>query len=161
MIVAGIDPGKGGALSILYPDGAALIFDVPRMKLRGKDRPAWAQWAREWGMAMKLNPPDFIVIEDVAARHGQGVVSMFTFGRALGFAHGIVATAASVPVHPVTPSVWKGKLGLLKSDKNASREMARSLFPRAAHAFERVKDDGRAEATLLAYYGRKYLTSPQ
>jgi len=98
-----------------------------------------------------------IVIEDIAARPGQGVTSMFSFGRTLGFAHGIAA-AAEAPIHFVTPTVWKGKLGLLNSDKGASREKARTLFPASAHAFERVKDDGRAEAALLAYYGRKYLS---
>jgi crossover junction endodeoxyribonuclease RuvC len=81
---------------------------------------------------------------------------MFSFGRSLGFVHAI-ATRAQAPLHFIAPSVWKGKLGLLNSDKSASREKARTLFPAGAHHFARVKDDGRAEATLLAYYGRKYL----
>lgn len=157
MIVAGIDPGKTGALSILYPDGVVLLFDVPMTKLKGKDQPAWSLWARSWAMALDLNPPDAIVIEEVSARPGQGVTSMFKFGRTLGFIHGIVAATTSVPIHFVTPSVWKGKLGLLNSDKSASREKVRTLFPRIAHTVERVKDDGRAEATLLAYYGRQFL----
>jgi crossover junction endodeoxyribonuclease RuvC len=156
MIVAGIDPGKTGALSILYPDGAALIFDVPIIKLKGKDKPAWTEWDASWRSALDFNTPDMIVIEDIAARPGQGVTSMFTFGRTMGFAHAIAASA-KVPIHFVTPGVWKGKLGLLNSSKGASREKVRTLFPRIAHAVERVKDDGRAEATLLAYYGRKYL----
>lgn len=156
MIVAGIDPGKTGALSILYPDGVALLFDVPTIELRGKEKPAWSEWGEKWSMALEFNTPDLIVIEDIAARTGQGVTSMFTFGRTLGFAHAI-AGRIKVPVHFVTPSVWKGKLGLLNSSKGASREKARTLFPKIAHKLNRVKDDGRAEATLLAYYGRKYL----
>jgi hypothetical protein len=43
LIVAGIDPGKTGALAILYP-GAVEFFDVPRIELRGKDKPAWLDW---------------------------------------------------------------------------------------------------------------------
>lgn len=156
MIIAGIDPGKSGALAISYPDGAVLLFDVPTIKLKGKDKPAWSEWAKTWSAALEFSPPDMIVIEDVSARPGQGVTSMFTFGRALGFAHALAA-AADAPIYFVTPSVWKGKLGLLNSDKGASREKARTFYPRAAHAFTRVKDDGRAEATLLAHYGRKYL----
>lgn len=156
MIVAGIDPGKSGALSILYPDNVPLVFDVPTVKLRGKEVAAWSEWETTWGNALGLNTPDLIVIENVAARPGQGVTSMFTFGRAFGFAHAIAARA-KVRVEFVTPSIWKGKLGLLNSSKGASREMARTLCPRHACLYERVKDDGRAEATLLAHYGRTYL----
>src|SRR5690348_11476952 len=91
MIVAGIDPGKTGALSILYPDGVALFFDVPIIKLKGKEKPAWTEWETAWSTALEFNTPDMIVIEDVAARPDQGTVSMFTFGRTLGFAHAIAA----------------------------------------------------------------------
>ena len=157
MIVAGIDPGKSGALSILYPDNVPLVFDVPTVKLRGKDTPAWTEWEIIWSNALGLNTPDLIVIENVSARPGQGVTSMFTFGRTLGFAHAI-AVRAKVPVKFETPSVWKGKLGLLNSSKGASREMARTLCPRHACLFDRVKDDGRAEATLLAHYGRRFIS---
>lgn len=156
-IIAGIDPGKTGALAILYPDGSAEFFDVPRIMLKGKDKPAWSQWSREWCMALDLSLPDMVVIEDIAARPGQGVTSMFTFGRTLGFVHGLVAATTSCPTHFVTPSVWKARLGLLNSGKGASREKCRTLFPDTAAALTRVKDDGRAEAALLAYYGRKYL----
>lgn len=156
--IAGIDPGKTGALAILHPDGSAEFFDVPRIKLKGKDKPAWSLWAREWRIALALAAPEAVVIEDIAARPGQGVTSMFSFGRTLGFAHGLVSIALpEVPIHFVTPSVWKAKLGLLNSGKGASREKCRTLFPTAAGALSRVKDDGRAEAALIAHYGRKFL----
>lgn len=45
-IVAGIDPGKTGAMAIIYPDNTVQFFDVPTIKLRGKDRPAWGDWSR-------------------------------------------------------------------------------------------------------------------
>lgn len=155
MIIAGIDPGKTGALAITYPDGAVMVFDVPTVKLRGKEVPAWMEWQRSWEAAFAFAGVDQVVIEEVAARPGQGVTSMFTFGRTLGFAHAL-AVASGASVRSVTPSVWKGKLGLLNSDKGASREKATALYPRKAHLFSRVKDDGRAEATLLAYYGRNF-----
>jgi crossover junction endodeoxyribonuclease RuvC len=156
MIIAGIDPGKSGALAITYPDGAVQVLDVPTIKLRGKDVPAWHDWQRSWSMLLEFSGPDLIVIEDVSARPGQGVTSMFTFGRTLGFVHALaVATKASVQM--VTPAVWKGKLGLLNSSKGASREKARGLYPRSVDLLNRIKDDGRAEAILLAHYGRKYL----
>jgi crossover junction endodeoxyribonuclease RuvC len=157
MIIAGIDPGKTGALAILHPDGSAEFFDVPRVKLKGKDKPAWTQWARDWGTVLDLAAPDMVVIEEVTARPGQGVTSMFTFGRTLGFVHGLVNAKTDCPVHFVTPSVWKAKLGLLNSGKGASREICQTLYPATASHLGRVKDDGRAEAVLLAHYGRKYL----
>jgi crossover junction endodeoxyribonuclease RuvC len=155
MIVAGIDPGKTGAMVILYPDGSCAVLRVPLMK-KGKEQPAWSEWAVSWGDSLKMFGPDMIVIEQVAARPGQGVTSMFNFGKTYGFAHALAA-GAKCPIHFATPSQWKGKLGLLKADKSASREEVRRLLPSIASEVARVKDDGVAEAALLAYYGRKYL----
>jgi crossover junction endodeoxyribonuclease RuvC len=156
MIVAGIDPGKTGALSIVYDDGTVLLFDVPTAIVKGKAKPSWSEWRSTWSVGLDFNVPDLIVIEDISARPGQGVTSMFTFGRTLGFAHALAA-GTGARIEFVTPSVWKGKLGLLNSDKSASREKCRTLFPKIAHSLARVKDDGRAEATLLAHYGRRFL----
>lgn len=156
MIVAGIDPGKTGALAITYPDGAVQVWDVPRVRLKGKDVPAWHDWQGSWSAAFDFAGVDLVVIEDVSARPGQGVTSMFTFGRSLGFAHAL-AVASGASVQMVTPSVWKGKLGLLNSSKEASREKATALYPKSVGLLDRVKDDGRAEAILLAHYGRKFL----
>ena len=156
MIIAGLDPGKTGAMVMLYPDNSTTVLRVPLQKLRGKEKPAWADWANLWGATWDFACPDMFVIEDVAARPNQGVVSMFNFGLCYGFARGLIATQ-SKPMHFVTPSVWKGKMGLLNSDKNASREKARMLLPSLGGDLTRVKDDGVAEAALLALYGRKYL----
>lgn len=161
MIVAGIDPGKSGALAIIYP-GTIMFADVPRIKLRGKDKPAWSEWHTEWSMALEFACVDLIVIEDVSARPGQGVTSMFTFGRSLGFAHSIAAGVRPRPrIEFVTPAVWKGKLGLLNSGKGASREKCRTLYPSTAEHLTRVLDDGRAEAALIAHYGKTFLQGPQ
>jgi crossover junction endodeoxyribonuclease RuvC len=152
MIVAGIDPGKTGALVVLFPDNSVIVNRVPLMKLKGKETPAWSDWWRQWSGI----EPEKIIIEQIGARPTQGVTSMFNFGVSYGFAQAI-AVSTRAPIHFVTPSVWKGKLGLLKSDKNASREVARRLMPKIAKDVERVKDDGVAEAALLAWYGRAYL----
>ena len=155
MIVAGIDPGKSGALAILHGDNSVEFFDVPRMKLRGKDVPAYAEWSTSWSMALALAGVDKVVIEDVGSRPGQGVSSMFKFGRTLGFAHAIILGLRPRPaVIFSTPAQWKAKLGLLNSDKGASREKAIGLCPSAESRLARVKDDGRAEALLMAYFGR-------
>lgn len=160
MIVAGIDPGKSGALAIIYP-GSILFVDVPRIKLKGKDKPAWSEWHTEWSMALEFACVDLVVIELVTggqAGKKQGAQSMFNFGRSLGFAHSIAAGIRPRPrIEFVTPAVWKGKLGLLNSGKGASREKCRTLYPSTAGHLTRVMDDGRAEAALIAHYGRNFL----
>lgn len=154
--VAGIDPGKTGALCILFPDDSVSVHRVPLQKLKGKEQPAWTEWEDQWASALDITLPDLLVIEDVAARPGQGVTSMFNFGKTLGFVHAI-AVRQRKPLFMVTPTMWKSKMGLLKSDKNASRELARRLLPALAGDLARVKDDGVAEAALMALYGRRYL----
>lgn len=153
MIVAGIDPGKTGAMVILYPDNTPIVLTVP---LAGKD-PAWSQWALEWAGALMFHAPDIFVLEDVHAMPKQGVSSTFKFGESLGFVHGLVrASVPLAPVHWVSPSVWKRKAGLLNTEKGASREEARRLIPKLAPFVARVKDDGVAEAALLGLHGRKH-----
>lgn len=154
MIVAGIDPGKGGCMVLVHDGGRVDVRRVPIVKLP-KETPAWSEWARTWTTALAFGI-DAVVIEQVGARPTQGTVSMFNFGRTLGFAHAL-ACAADAPIHFVTPATWKGKFGLLKADKAASREKARTLLPLLEPELRRVKDDGVAEAALLALYGRKYL----
>lgn len=154
VIVAGIDPGKTGALVILTSDSAGYVLRVPTVSTP-KDVPAWSAWWRSWNAAVAFGI-DAVVIEQVGARPTQGVTSMFNFGRTLGFAHAIAASA-DAPIHFVTPAVWKGKFGLLKADKSASREKARTLLPSLEPELRRVKDDGVAEAALLALYGRKFI----
>lgn len=154
-VFAGIDPGKTGALAILFADDSVEFYDVPKIKLRGKELPAYAEWQTTWHEAMDLAGVDKAVVEDVGARPGQGVSSMFKFGRTLGFAHAILLSVRPRPsVLFTTPAQWKGKLRLLNSDKGASREKAIALYPSVESRLARVKDDGRAEALLMAHYGR-------
>lgn len=161
LVFAGIDPGKSGALAILQPDNHVDFFDVPLIEVRGKaGSVAYGDWQTKWSLALAFASVDCVVIEDVASRPGQGVSSMFKFGRTLGFAHAIVLGIRPRPsVEFVTPAKWKAKLGLLNSSKGASREKAIALYPNTESRLMRVKDDGRAEALLLAHYGRLQLPS--
>jgi len=81
----------------------------------------------------------------------QGVSSTFKFGMAYGAALS-VAQRINTNFHTVSPRVWKKALKL-DSDKNLSLSMARDLWPTAPLA--RKKDNGRAEALLLAEYLRR------
>ena len=57
-----------------------------------------------------------------------------------------------LPLELVTPAVWKRGIGL-SSDKRASLDKARLLFPTADLTL--AKYDGRAEALLLAHWAQR------
>jgi crossover junction endodeoxyribonuclease RuvC len=144
----GIDPGANGAVSFLIDGQIGNIFDVPKV---GKDVDE-ARWAKEWGNALRVHA-DHIFIEQVGAMPGQGVTSMFNFGEKFGFVKAL-AYSAGVPVTFMRPQEWKKLVGIPSgSEKGASRLRASQLFPQHSDNWSRVKDDGRAEAVLIAYAG--------
>ncbi len=88
----------------------------------------------------------------------QGVASTFAFGKAYGVILGVTATIGYRTVH-VRPNIWKKTMGL-NADKGRSRRMACDRWPLTADVFARVRDDGRAEAALLAaWYTDKATTA--
>jgi crossover junction endodeoxyribonuclease RuvC len=92
-----------------------------------------------------------IVVEDVHSMPAQGVASSFKFGMAFGAALAM-AERFNCPWSLVTPQKWKKQMGL-SSDKNESLELARELWTIAP--LSRKKDNGRAEALLMAEWLRK------
>jgi crossover junction endodeoxyribonuclease RuvC len=69
------------------------------------------------------------------------------YGQLLG-----ILTALAIPYTVVPPVVWKRAL-MVPAGKSAARARASQLLPAAAGYWARVKDDGRAEAALIALYG--------
>ena len=150
MLIYGIDPGFTGAIALYWPDTGKLeVHDMPVMKNpKGKTiinpHGVLDILANEGGKSLA-------VIEQVGAMPGQGVSSMFRFGE--GYGHLQMACAAcKLPLKYVTPATWKGKHFNLSRDKGVSRGVAMQRFPDYASEFSRVKDDGRAEAALIALY---------
>lgn len=147
----GIDPGLHGAIAIF--DGEKLVVhDMPIKKITINkrrrnmlDMPALAE------LMLDQDPNDRVVIEAVHAMPAQGVTSSFSFGVVFGAIQQAVACAFYKPAWLVTPQRWKGHFGL-DSDKDAARSMAAARFPEYTSVFARKKDDGRAEAALLAAY---------
>jgi len=159
MIYVGIDPGLHGAAAIIKegPQDSQYIdiYDTPILVVDGKNKPNIA------GMAALLRPlvvvPEKIIgtMEAVHSMPKQGVASSFTFGEGFGIWKGIIA-AFELPLELVSPQRWKkSMLADQGKEKDASRFKAMQLFPSVAEQLKRVKDDGRAEALLLAEYGRR------
>jgi crossover junction endodeoxyribonuclease RuvC len=63
-----------------------------------------------------------------------------------------VVSALRMPMQYVTPQRWQKDLNV-RDGKDGSRQRAAELFPAYAHLFARKKDDGRADAALMAYWG--------
>lgn len=153
MIIIGIDPGFSGAIAIWRPAIRNLyIYDMPTIpNAKGKTE------LDLHTLHDLLEPEDdtrhIAVVEQVAAMRGQGVSSMFRFGQGFG-AIQMALAAHKIETHYVTPVQWKKHFGL-SSDKGVSRGLAMQRVPEKAHEFKRVKDDGRAEAALLAIYGEE------
>jgi crossover junction endodeoxyribonuclease RuvC len=90
------------------------------------------------------------VLEQVQAVQQSGATAAFSFGRGFGIIEGVLGTLR-LPCTLVRPQVWTRELGV-GTDKGAHRDAARRLWPASAAIFERVKDDGRADAALLAWW---------
>ena len=143
--ILGLDPGAAsGACAFFYPDRPHLIsaYDMPVA-----DNVVNASALYD---LIKDHSPDFAVVEQVHAFKGQGVTSMFNFGRSYGIAVGVVGSL-KVAALQVSRQRWKKYYGL-SSDKEESRALAISKWPASLH-FRRKKDNGKAEAALMALYG--------
>ena len=148
-LILGVDPGKTGALALLdadYPGRLLVVEDMPAA--------TGAPLGRLVAELLADVRPDEVVaawVEDVHAMPAQGVRSVWTFAEGHGAVLGALGVL-EVPVHLVAPSAWKKAAGLGK-DKSASRQRAMELWPARASWFARVRDDGRAEAALIALHG--------
>jgi crossover junction endodeoxyribonuclease RuvC len=89
------------------------------------------------------------VVERVSSMPKQGVASTFKFGMAVGIIHGVLLTC-EIPMHLVTPGVWKKHFNL-GPDKEQARALAKRLYPDVL-GMDRKMDAGRAEALLLGHY---------
>ena len=144
--ILGIDPGKSGGFAIL--DYKGVLIDCAKMQLvqiDGRDIVDTGYMTR-FSMAEGYKE---IVIEKVSAMPGQGVVSMFNFGRFTGAVESW-ALQNKCDVHLISPQRWKRAMGLSK-DKQASLDLAREIFG-SSEWWDYKSNDGVAEAALLAYY---------
>jgi crossover junction endodeoxyribonuclease RuvC len=155
MLVLGIDPGLSGAVAFLHGEQLLDVADLPLVDVQhGK------------GSRKELSPAllhDMLVhteirigkaiVEHVGASPQMGTTSAFRFGENFG---GILAVLACCGIRTelVRPQTWKKAMGL-GPDKSISRAMAIKLWPMQSEYFARVKDDGRAEAALIAEWARR------
>lgn len=147
LCIMACDPGLTGAIAFYFPTAPdrVAVDDMPVVD--GEVEPASIV------RRIKQMGPTVAIIERVGPMPRDGAVQAFRFGSAYAAVKVSVAMGG-VPYHLVTPAAWKRhfKLAGGKEGKEQSRALALQLFPASAELFARKKDDGRAEAALLARY---------
>lgn len=149
MIYIGVDPGRKG--------GYALICDgEPDVHVWDDD--GFMTWLVGVKAVAKANGDHvFAAVEKVGAMPGQGVTSMFSFGQSYGFILGVL-TALGIGYQLVPPTQWKREFGLLRTEKQASVDVAKRLFPGVSLLPTercRKESDGMADALCLCEYARR------
>jgi crossover junction endodeoxyribonuclease RuvC len=162
MIVFGVDPGLSGAVCALHYRGTAgpptlFVVDMPVVEVvrngKTKREVSAAQLADVFANFKATDADCVAYVERVGAMPGQGVSSVFSFGRSAGIVEGVLA-ALKIPVTIVTPQRWQ-KTMAVRDGKDGARLRAAELWPGDAHVFARKKDDGRADAALIAAAGAR------
>lgn len=151
--VIGIDPGVQGGIAVISGSELISVARCPRIKMAGKWEYDTVEMAKIIKSVLHLKP--VMYLEKVSARPGQGVTSMFNFGK--GFGMWIMAAAMlEIPFYFVTPQAWKKKV-LANTDKSkgAAIQKAKQVFPTINLKPGRVitDHDGMAEAVCIALYG--------
>jgi len=153
-VYIGIDPGLNGAVAFFFPEqGHLSVLDMPTFEVKRNNKlkreiniPYLASFIDE----AIIGPDCKAVLERVGAMPGQGVSSVFSFGRSTGIVEGVLA-ALRVPVSIVTPQTWQKAAGV-RGGKDGSRLRASELFPNFAGLFALKKHDGRADAACMAWF---------
>jgi crossover junction endodeoxyribonuclease RuvC len=151
-VILGIDIGAQGAVAVLSESGELVsVHEMPVLA----DGPSGRRTVNAPLLASIIfaSHATRAFVEHVSARPGEGAVGAFAFGRSRGVVEGVLA-AAGVRCQFLTPAFWKRTIGLPPGrDKDASRAAAIKRWPARAELFARKKDDGVAEACLIAVAG--------
>lgn len=148
MRILGIDPGLSGAFVLLENSTPIEWGLMPTMTEGTNRRVNGAALAALWRFAYI----DVAFMEQVGARPGQGVSSMFTFGHAAGTVRGVLG-ALEIPVRMVTPQSWKKHVGLIGKDKDDARSLAIQTWPDWRVLDKKGEGQALADAALIAKYG--------
>lgn len=159
--ILGIDPGITGGLAwVSWDGGQRLVMDAPRAKIRlstnrGYDTARMRDMIAETTRGQRCT----CAIELVHSKPGDGHVGSFSFAYGFAIWQGVLL-AYNVPIVFVDPRRWQREMGMeptrdRRQRKHNSRAAAVKFAPELAEMFRRVKDDGRAEALIMAEWLRR------
>ncbi|KAF8724175.1 hypothetical protein HU200_021192 [Digitaria exilis] len=154
----GVDPDTRGAIAVLSPDGSSQVFDNPFVNIvvsevirKRLDTKSIIQLLR----SLDAPPGTTAYIEKSSPFPTDGKLGWWSTGFSYGlWIASLVASGFSVV--PVASQTWKAYFGLSRSEspKDDSRQAASMLFPDKVPSLKLKKHHGRAEALLLAAYGK-------
>ncbi|CAN1145170.1 Holliday junction resolvase MOC1, chloroplastic [Linum perenne] len=159
--IVGIDPDLSGAIALLKTEESicsAQVFDAPSLKVMvGKrirkrlDAKSIVQLLRSFDSPVGT----IAYIEQSIPFPQDGKQGWWSGGFGYGLWIGILV-ASGYSVVPVPSLTWKNKFRLTgeNATKDDSRKLASTLFPSLSSSLTRKKDHGRAEALLIAAYGK-------
>jgi len=161
VLVCGLDPGTEGAYALVDGDGIVLVDDLPVHQLRqGRGMKLRAELdLHAVRLVLRKHRIEHVFLERVAARPGQGVVSIFRFGYAAGALYGLIV-GLGLPVTRVLPQAWQRHHGI-NASPDAARQRAVQLYPAAAPRLALKRDAHRADALLIADYGLRRQGEPE
>jgi len=163
-IWVGVDPGKTGAVALVVPTSSEVrMADTPVLVEAGKKTAYDHQGMRRLlldftqGRAVGV----LVVIEAQQAMPKQGATSGFTTGMGYGLWLGLLA-GLQIPFKIVQPAGWKKRL-MDGEPRTAQASVAVALrhYPTLRDQLVGPKGglkDGRADALLLAHYGRLFFS---
>ncbi len=152
----GIDPGFSGAMACLYE-----VWDTTTIeynKLDVVDMPIIKATKNELDEAgivafFELHEPDMVVIEKSQTMPGQGISSTGRYMESYGRIRGICA-GMKIPYTLIHPRTWKRvMMADMGKEKGESILRTKQLFPHVELPLK--KDHGKADACLIAEYGRR------
>lgn len=174
-IYLGIDPGLSGAIALLQRRRCC-VLDIPvthgtKKKVRKIKHPQpggpktqsytgsdnWFDDAAILEIFKLLRPcrEHIVVSLEIAlpsvskSRAGNTTLTAYRAGAGWNM-WPLFLKSKGIQVYQTNPSAWKKTMGLVGKDKEASRALALSLYPKAD--VKLVKHHDRAEALLLAHY---------
>jgi len=168
-IFIGIDPGKYGAVCIYSECGITEVIDIPLRDVIGcndddrrreeVDSVLLYNNIVEQLHKHKIKKSEVICahFEKVGGWKRDSASSAFAFGDSSGATRAAVmlASGAAFEIYSY-PQTWKNQLGLIKTGKDGSLDLATKLSPSLKPFLSQKKDHDRAEAFLLAYLACKY-----
>ena len=150
MVIIGIDPGVTGAIAFINDPGASLVQDMPIMAADKKGKRNQINAAELYNMLGAAPGNAVVYLEKTHAMPKNGAIASYSQGDSNGCIRAVCA-CLGLRVERVTPQAWKKHYGF-SSDKEVVRAKAIELFPEAS--LSRKKDHNRAEALLIAEYGK-------
>lgn len=150
--VLGIDPGLSGACAVVGQGGFTVRRDFKTLR----------DISRAVSYLIETYSPTHIVIEQVSSRPGQGVCSVWSFGKSTGVAIGSLYVAApDQTVEESHPLRWQNyfrkQLGIKRPKEFDSRQIMLDHFPELQVYFKRKKDHASGDASLIALWKLAHL----